>query len=93
MEKEKLEKDRLQIDNIDQQILKLLQARFKYSKDIGQSKTKLGMKVADIDRENEIHTNLLKQSQELNLDFEFIKKIWEIIFDKSQEIQNKIYDK
>jgi len=93
LEKEKLETLRLQIDDVDQRILKLFQTRFKYCADIGRLKKIIGIKVADIEREIKIYENLIKQSHELNLDFKFIRKIWEIIFEKSQEIQSKSYDK
>lgn len=78
---------RNQIDGIDTEILKLLKKRMSFVIKLGKLKKKNGMPIADKKREEEMMKKLEKQSKKINLNAEFIKKIYKNIFKESRKAQ------
>ena len=59
---ERLKKLRLEIDNIDEEILELLEKRMKIVHEVGELKKDLDISVEDLNRENEIIDRLTSHS-------------------------------
>jgi len=70
-----LNDQRIRINDIDSQILKLLENRMKISKEIGEIKLKNDLPIYNSEREK------TKCSDNM------VKEIWEIIFKHSRDIQ------
>ncbi|MEA2064735.1 MAG: prephenate dehydrogenase/arogenate dehydrogenase family protein [Patescibacteria group bacterium] len=68
------------IDNIDDKIIKLMNERFKYVDQMGKIKKKIGMRVIDKKREDEIIKGKITQS---NFSPNFIKKLYKLIFSEA----------
>jgi monofunctional chorismate mutase len=85
--KESIETFRKEIDEIDNTIAKFLFKRMSISKKIGCYKKENGFCVRDPSRENQI-INKLSDSSGLNYDF--IKKVYDVIFEESRRIQNNL---
>ena len=83
-----LENLRKRIDDIDEDILILLAKRFQIVKNIQQSKSKAGLSISDKKRESHVLKRLEKLSIHLNLQFSFVKKIYNMIFLQSRIIQH-----
>ena len=83
----KLKSLREKINSIDKQILDLLIERANISAEIGDVKKDLNREIIDRKRESEILLELEKKCSEQNLDFEYVKDIWNIILNKSHDIQ------
>ena len=80
-----LDKLRLEINNIDNNIMDLLSQRMEVSIKVGEYKRKNNMKVYDATREKKLIERLINYN---NLDEEFIKELWNTIMKYSKEIQN-----
>jgi chorismate mutase len=78
---------RNRIDTIDNQLLQLLHERANASAEVGELKKQLNIEIIDRRRESEIFKILEKKCKEQNLDFEYIQTIWNIILNKSHDIQ------
>ncbi|HEC2155301.1 chorismate mutase [Staphylococcus delphini] len=85
---DKINKYRERINLINLQILELLSSRGELAKKIGEEKRKLGLKVYDPKREEEIISQLLDQNRG-PFDDEAIKDIFEEIFKASRDLQKK----
>jgi chorismate mutase len=83
----KLKSLREKINSIDKQILDLLIERANISAEVGDVKKDLNREIIDRKRESEILLELEKKCSEQNLDFEYVKDIWNIILNKSHDIQ------
>lgn len=79
-----LKKLREQIDEIDNDIVKLFTKRFNIVKKIGKEKEKLGLKVPNKKREEEI---LKKIENKKNKYEEEIKSLYKEFFKQSKKIQ------
>ncbi|MBT3539279.1 chorismate mutase [Candidatus Parcubacteria bacterium] len=79
---------RKEINNIDRSILELLQKRFEVAKEIGL--LKMDSNVEDNDREQELFAMYKSIGNELGLDKEFVRVIFQKIIDESKNIQRKI---
>ena len=88
---QKLGNLRLKIDSLDDKLLQLLIERADVSAEIGSIKKGLQKEIFDRNRESIIFENLKSKCRALNIDIEYIKNIWNIILNKSHEIQ--IYGK
>ena len=78
---------RTQIDNIDQQIAKLLDHRLQLCTMIGQAKKQKGLPIENNSREKEILNNIKK----MNLTYtDNIQTIMLSIFKESKDLQNKL---
>ena len=80
-----LDKLRLEINNIDNNIMDLLSQRMEVSIKVGEYKRKNNMEVYDATREKKLIERLINYN---NLDEEFIKGLWNTIMKYSKEIQN-----
>lgn len=80
---------REEIDTIDTQILKLLKRRFEIALEIGEIKQEQGTQIDDVTREEELFEMYKRVAEELELNIEFVKKIFEEIILESKKIQSK----
>ena len=81
-----LNKLRLNINSIDNQIIKLLESRMKLCKQVGEYKKEHNLQVYSKSREEEVINRISSNS---NLDSNFIKNLWNLIMNYSKDIQNK----
>ncbi len=88
--KNTLEDLRKNIEQIDDEIIKLLSARAKEAKNIGLLKQKGGLKVLDLDREKKLIQLRRRSSGRYNIDPRLTQKIFEMITEHSRAIQKKI---
>jgi chorismate mutase len=84
---QKLKDLRSQIDIIDSKLLELLNQRKEISAEIGDIKKSLQKEIFDRNREAVIFKKMQAKCDELNIDYDYIKNIWNIILNKSHEIQ------
>lgn len=82
-----LEKFRKEIEQIDAEIMKLLQKRFKLALKIAKVKQKEKMSVYQKSREMMILKSLEKRAVKLDIPPTFIKKLFSEIFKQSRKIQ------
>lgn len=75
------------VDEIDDTMLELLEARLDISKKIGEYKKANGLKPFQKDRWNSLLEKIIENGEEHGLDREYIESIWEIIHEKSIEVQ------
>jgi len=75
---------RRQINQLDNQLLQLLEARFEISKEIGEVKKRKGLPIEDLAREKEI---IESKCGKTDLDEGFVKKYFELIFEESKRLQ------
>jgi len=86
----KVQKVRAEIDGVDNQILKLLQQRFRLSKKMGMLKKKMQLMILDRKREMQIYQRLAKNAKGSHLDLHLITGIWKYILKKSYQIQRQV---
>lgn len=67
------------IDRTDEEIIRLIGERFKYTKQIGLFKAKYGLPIRSVKREKELLARIGKLSKEEGLDDKMTKKIWKMI--------------
>ncbi len=85
-----LEGHRKNIDEIDKQLIILIQKRFQIVKEIAFYKKENNLKIFNQNRELEIISKKQELGKQYNIDEEFIKNFFEMIFTESREIQNKL---
>ncbi len=78
---------RQQIDAIDKELIELLAKRKEVSKKIGEIKKELQIDVFDEKRWEDIVKKVQQKAEELHLDKDFVKKIFETIHEHSKKIQ------
>ncbi len=83
---ERLKKLRLEIDNIDEEILELLEKRMKIVHEVGDLKKDLDISVEDLNRENEIIDRLTSHSSGELTEKQLIR-IFSAVFKSSKQIQ------
>lgn len=81
---------RNRIDEIDNQLFKLISQRTSYAKNIALSKDYLGMPIYDEGREKEIHEKIDGLCEEFDLDVEIIDQIIDMLTILNKNEQNKI---
>jgi chorismate mutase len=86
MEKKKIEQYRKKIDGIDENIISLLEKRFKYVETIGKIKKQLQYPVEDKKREKEILSKI-KFKRSPTLPSKFIKTLFSLIMEESKKQQ------
>ena len=84
---QKIENLRKRIDEINDNILKLLGEREKICKEIGGIKKQNGMAIKDEKREEEIFSKLREKAKELDLDEEHVEKLFRLIIKNSRKIE------
>ncbi|MCS7114678.1 MAG: chorismate mutase [Nitrososphaerota archaeon] len=86
---DKIAELREKIDEIDNEILRLLKERNEVSKLIGDIKRSKGMPIRDQEREREKYSRILKRAAELGLSLETVKNIYKNIIDMSIQAQEQ----
>lgn len=85
-----LRKYRKDIDEIDTQIILLLKERFDIVKNISKHKRKCNVDILDKQREKEIIEEKLQLAQKYEINDDFVKVLFEIIFSESKKIQKEL---
>ena len=78
---------RMEIDNIDRQILLLLQRRMNFVQNIGKEKRKSNRQITDSGRERQINDNWLAKGKRLGLEPKFVKQLLKLIIKEATRIQ------
>lgn len=78
---------RIQIEQIDRDIIEKLAIRQQLSRAIGEIKLKQDMDVIDVHREKELYALYEKLSLQYNLDPEFVKALFKLIIGYCREVQ------
>ncbi|MFO7977947.1 MAG: chorismate mutase, partial [Bacteroidales bacterium] len=87
---EVLQTYRMQIDEVDHQILELMARRMSMVEQIGWLKKENDITVLQIRRWHAIYKDRMIRGKDLNLDAAFIKKILELVHKESIDIQTRI---
>ena len=77
------------MDELDEEILRLLSKRKDLVKEVGKLKESLDLPVFDKKREQEILNNLSKKARQLGLDIDYVSDIFSSIFQSSRIEQQK----
>lgn len=88
-----LEKYRIRLQEIDQEIILLLSERMKISKEIGELKFKNKIEIFQKDFWKYASLKRRKITSKTNLDIEFVEKLFSIIHLQSIKTQENILDK
>ncbi|MEM3641263.1 MAG: chorismate mutase [Candidatus Bathyarchaeia archaeon] len=86
---DRIAKLREKIDEIDDEILRLLKERVEVSKLIGKIKREKGMPIRDQEREKEKYRDILKRANEFGLSLEAVKNIYQNIIEMSIQVQEQ----
>jgi chorismate mutase len=78
---------RTEIDELDRELIKLLSKRMQ----LALSSKHYKKEVEDLDRENDIDSNLKSLAKEYELDYSYLKKIYNIIFQEGKKQQKNEY--
>ncbi|MCX6209954.1 MAG: chorismate mutase [Bacteroidetes bacterium] len=89
-EQNELQKLRLQIDQLDDELLQILSKRMKIADAIGLYKKQNNITILQAARWNEILDRAFKKNSTLDLSVEFIKKYFEAVHLESIHHQNKV---
>jgi monofunctional chorismate mutase len=84
---------RVQINDIDDNIIRLLIDRMNISIEVGKYKIENNIKVLDTGREKQVMERLINYKNSLsdeNIDEGFIKELWTIIMNYSKELQKNL---
>lgn len=84
-----IDKLRKSIDELDEEILKLLSKRKDFVKEVGKLKERLDLPVFDKKREQEVLDNIFKKAKQLGLDIDTVSDIFSSIFQSSRNEQQK----
>jgi len=85
-----LTKVRKEIDQLDDQLLKLIKKRAGLVKKVGLIKKKYKLPVINLKREAEIKVKLEKFAKQHDLNKEGLKKIWKALIDQAKVIEKKV---
>lgn len=80
---------RKEIDEIDQEILKILVRRVDVVKQIGELKNEQNMPIVDEERKEKILEAITQRAKIFRLSEEFVKKLFKEIHDHAVELQKK----
>ncbi|MCQ6253713.1 chorismate mutase [Methanocaldococcus sp.] len=86
---EKLSEIRKRIDEIDNQILKLIAERNSLAKEVAKVKKELGIPINDPDREKYIYNRIRKLCKEHNVNEDVGIKIFQILIEHNKYLQKK----
>lgn len=76
---------RIEIDEIDSELIQLLAKRIKVVQEVGEYKKENNLPIIDPQREQKIIDNKIEQAKEFNLRPEFIQKLWQTLFNEAYE--------
>ncbi len=82
MTDETLRRFRERIDELDDQLIRLLAERFEITKAVGAHKAAVGLPAADPDREREQVARLRAIAEEVGMDPVFSEKVFRLIVDE-----------
>ncbi len=85
---EEIKSLRADIDRLDQEILKILKQRIRFTEKIGKIKKTNSSDILDKQRESEILSTLLEAGENLKIEDDFIISLWRQIIDYSHKVQN-----
>lgn len=85
-----LQKLRIQIDNLDNELLSVLSHRMKIAEDIGDLKNRFDVKILQAGRWDDVMQRMLSRSQDLGLSKEFLIHIMNAIHIESINHQNLV---
>ncbi len=74
-------------EQIDSQIIRLLSQRNNLSKQVKQYKKENNLQIFNAEREQEIFEKLKQEAKILNIDSEYLKKVFELIILNSHKLQ------
>ena len=86
---EKINKSRKAINEIDEEILKLLSKRKNLIEEIGKLKNSLDIPIFDKKREEEILDKISQKAKKQGLNKEFIEEVFSVIFKNSRTSQQR----
>lgn len=86
---EKILSLRRRIDEIDEQILRLLKERVEIGKIIGKTKREHGTPVKDRQREDELYKRIVRRASELGLDPRDVRAVYQKIITMGIHAQEK----
>jgi chorismate mutase len=89
----RLEQLRKRIDKIDLDIVDILAARMQLVEEIGLYKKENNVTILQLERWNTVLKNILAQSENLGMDKEFSKKLYQLVHEESIRIQTKIMNR
>ncbi len=81
---------RKQIDELDENLLRILARRFEVVKKVGQNKKKLNLPAFDEKRFSEVLKSKINKGKEIGLNKNLIKKVYKIIHDEALKIEKSI---
>jgi len=84
---EDIQKLRKKIDEIDEQILRLLGDRSEICRSIGLLKKEQGMPIIDEYRENQVYTNIRAKTADFGLDADSVEAIYRQIVNMCSNVQ------
>ncbi|ENN96414.1 chorismate mutase [Methanocaldococcus villosus KIN24-T80] len=84
-----LKKLREKIDEIDENILKLIAERNRLAKDIAEAKKALGLEIDDPKREKHIYEKIKRLCNCYNIDEDMAIKIFKILIEHNKKLQKK----
>ncbi len=85
-----LEHSRKRIDELDEEIIRLIKERTSLAGNIAQAKLVLGMDIHDPEREEKIHKKIREIVKEEEINMDSLTQIIKILIDLSKEEQEKI---
>lgn len=90
IEQNELTKLRTEISSVDSEILRLLSARRRISREIILAKNENSLPIRDLKREEELMNSLLMEAETFGLDSFYIKKVFNEIIEDSVRLQQKL---
>lgn len=84
---QEIQKLRKRIDEIDEQILRLLGERAEISRSIGLLKKEKGIPVTDTYRENQVYRNIREKASDFGLDADQVEAIYRQIVNMCISVQ------
>lgn len=85
-----LDELRQEIDEIDQEILKILVKRVEVVKQIGELKNEQNLPIVDEQRKEQVLESITQRAKIFHLSEEFVKKLFQQIHDHSVELEKKV---
>lgn len=85
-----LDELRKEIDEIDQEILKILVRRVDIVKQIGELKNEQNMPIVDEERKEKVLQSITERAKLFHLSEDFVKKLFQEIHDHAVELQKKV---
>lgn len=89
----RIENLRLEINNVDSEIIKLLSNRRKLSKEIVDSKVENNQQIRDVERESQLLARIVNIGKKVGLDSHYVSKIFYDILDDSIRLQQRNFQK